>query len=128
MSSPFLQYQSIPIKHFLTNPDSLSVFPSIPITNQRSDQTKAANYPQPVNLDAYLTKKTWLKNVAKDSSYHLDHISALPVFYDAATLFTLDMKPSFTGINPKPDSIELSFYMKLNPSDTVKKISTTVGD
>ncbi len=76
LTSPFLQYQSIPVKHFLTNPDSLLTFTSIPITNLRSDQTLPANYPQPVNMVVHLTTTNPLKQSSGgDSTFLLDHIA-----------------------------------------------------
>ncbi len=129
LTSPFVQYQSIPVWHFFTNPDNFLRFPSLSITNQRSDQTKAANYPQPVNLVAHLTTTTRLnKVVAPPSRLLLDSLPALTVFHDQPTLFTLNNKPSFAGLDPKTDSIALKFQIKLNTGDNVKKISVNVGD
>ncbi len=128
LTSAFLQYQSIPVWHFLTNPDSLLAFPSLPVTNQRSDQTKAANYPQPVNLVAHLTTITRLNKVITQNSSLLDSLPALTVYHDAATLFTLKNKPSLTGLDSKTDSIALRFQVKLNTGDNIKKVSVNVGD
>jgi hypothetical protein len=128
LTSAFVQYQSIPVWHFLTNPDSLLAFPSLPVTNQRKDQTIAANYPQPVNLVAHLTTTSRLNNVVTQSTSLLDSLPAQTVYHDQATLFTLNNKPTLTGLDPKTDSIALKFQIKLNTGDNVKKISPNVGD
>jgi hypothetical protein len=128
ISSAFLQYQSIPIKHFLTNPDSILTFPSIAVTNQRKDQTRAASYPQPVNMVTRLTTTTRLNKTVTQNTIQLDSLNAQPVYYDQPTIFTLNAKPSFTGLDPKTDSIALKFQIKLNTADRVDKISVNVGD
>ncbi len=127
-TSPFLQYHSIPVWHFLTNPDSLLAFPSLPVTNQRSDQTIAANYPQPVNLVTYLTTTTRLNKVVKENTILLDSIPAQTVYHDQSTTFTLNNKPALSGLDPNTDSIALKFKIKLFTGDNVKKVSANIGD
>ncbi len=128
LTSAFDQYQSIPVRHFLSKGDSLFTYPSISVTNQRKDQTLKANYAQPVNLVTHLTQVTRLNKVVKDSTFLLDSLSAQAVYYDSKTVFTLNKKPTFANLNPKVDSIALKFHIKLNTGDNVKKVSVNVGD
>jgi len=128
LTSAFAQYYSIPVWHFLTNPDSLLIFPSLPVTNQRSDQTIAANYPQPVNLVAHLLTTTRLNKIVTQRESLLDSLPAQTVYHDQPTLFTLNNKPALTGLDPKTDSIALKFQIKINTGDNIKKISVNVGD
>ena len=128
LSSAFLQYQSLPIKHFLTKPDSILALPSISVTNQRKDQTVKANYPQPVNLVAHLTTTTRLKKIITQTTLQLDSLPAQTVYYDQPTLFTFNVKPQLTGIDPKTDSIALKFQIRVNTGDNERKISVNKGD
>jgi len=128
LSSAFVQYQSIPAKHFLAHPDSLLTYPSLPVTNQRRDQTIAANYPQPVNLVTHLTTTTRLNKAVSAATILLDSLPAQTVFHDVPTIFTLNKKPSFAAVDPKTDSIALKFSVQLHTGDNKKKINVNVGD
>ncbi len=127
--SPFLkQYQSIPVKHFLANPDSLMVHPAITVTNQRKDQSIQANYPQPVNLDAQLTVATRLNQVTSVNSVPFYSVAAKEVFYGQPTIFSLDTLHSFSSLDPRTDSIALKFNIKISTKDNVLKIGANQGD
>jgi len=128
LSSFLKQYQSIPVKHFLVNPDSLMVHPSITVTNQRTDQSVQANYPQPVNLDALLTVGSRLKKVTSVTTVPFYSVPAKEVFYGQPTIFSLDTIHSFNSLDLKTDSIALKFGIKISTKDNVLKIGSSQGD
>ena len=128
LSSFLKQYQSIPVKHFLANPDSMMVYPSIVVTNQRKDQSVQANYPQPVNLDAQLAIATRLDKATSMTTVPFYSVPAKEVFYGQPTIFSLDTTHSFSSIDLKTDSIALKFSIKISTKDNVLKIGTSQGD
>ncbi|GHM98668.1 hypothetical protein WSM22_01580 [Cytophagales bacterium WSM2-2] len=128
LTTVFQQYFAIPVKHLLSKGDSLLDLPSLTLTNQRIDQTVAANYPQPTNLIARLVTATRLNKVVTKNSSLLDSIPAVEIFNDHSTKVTLNKLPSFLSLDPKVDSIGLKFQFKLNSGDNVKKINSNIGD
>jgi len=128
LTSIFQQYYSIPVKHLLSKGDSLLVFPSLTLTNQREDQTVAANYPQPANLVVRLTTTSRLSKVVTKNTVLLDSVPAIEIFHDHPTKTSLNSLPSFKTMDPKIDSIGLKFQYKLNSGDNVKKINVNTGD
>ncbi len=128
LSSLLKQYQSIPVKHFLANPDSIMVHPTITVTNQRKDQSVQANYPQPVNLDAMLTVASRVNKVTSISTTPFYSVAAKEVFFGQPTVFSLDTTHSFSNLDLQTDSIALKFNIKISTKDNVLKIGSNRGD
>ncbi len=122
MSSVFTQYQSIPVKHFLANPDAHIVSPSFVVTNQRSDLQ------QPVDFDANLTTTVRQNKVVTKTTVPFYSSPALAVVFGQPQLFAFNSAYSFNGLNPSIDSIALKFDIQINTKDNIKKINSSSGD
>jgi len=129
LTSLFKQYQSLPVKHFLANPDSIVTYPSTLVTNQRRDQTNQNNG-QGVPLTAQLTTTTRLNKVITQSTAPFDFIKAISVYFNHFTPFVLDTVHSFSGFDKDTDSIALKFKIWITTKDNLVKIdaSTNQGD
>jgi hypothetical protein len=136
LSSIFYQYQSIPVKHFLTAPNENLKAPSVRLTNQRKDQAtggQPSNYSASVNT---VTKKNGVVTTSKVVLANEDKIG-FGILYDRSNFFTL--KDSFKDLlklnllDPLIESLSLEFIFNISADDNqikTKNIATgaDVGD
>lgn len=122
LTSLFKQYQSIPVWHFLHNPDSVMTPPSIVVTNQRKDLQ------QPVNLDAEISIATRVNKVVTQNTYPFYAAPAQAVFFGQPKTFVLDTIHSLKGLDPKTDSIGLNLNLWISTKDNKVKVNFNQGD
>ncbi|MBS1491721.1 MAG: T9SS type A sorting domain-containing protein [Bacteroidetes bacterium] len=136
ISSPFRQYQSLPIKHLLASGKSALTKPSVWVNNLRADKTPTQNGAEPRNLAAHLTTTTRLNKVVTSATIKLDSVSsASELLFRVPVLFTFDSLLNLSGVNPHTDSLAFTFMANIHEGDNSIKKSilvngnpTTVGD
>ncbi len=128
LSKPFLQYYSMPVKHFLSNPDSLMAYPSLKINNLRSDQTQQGFGGQDVSMVTRVTTTTRVNKLVTQQPVFVDSLNAIIVYYNQQVEFALDSLPSYSNLDLKTDSIGLKFHSQIITKDNELKIGLNSGD
>jgi len=128
LSKPFHQYYSMPVKHFLSNPDSLIVYSSLKINNIRSDQTPQGFGGQGVSMVTQVTTTTRVNKLVTQEPVFTDSLDAIIVYYNQQEEFGMGSLPSFLGLDLKTDSIGLKFHSKIITKDNQLKIGLNSGD
>ncbi|MBS1949809.1 MAG: T9SS type A sorting domain-containing protein [Bacteroidetes bacterium] len=136
ITSPFVQYQSLPVKHLLASGKSALTRPSVWVNNLRADKTLTQNGAEPRNLAAFLTTTTRVNKVVSSSTVQLDSVSSnRELLFQVPVHFTFDSLLNLNSIDPKTDSLVYTFQANIHQGDnSVKKsvvvhgLPTTVGD
>ncbi|HCW08143.1 MAG TPA: hypothetical protein DGG95_12350 [Cytophagales bacterium] len=118
------QYRSMPVKHLMAKGDTVLNYISIPVTNQRKDQTPTG---QPVSLKSYITTSFRLKGSTTSigpilyDTLNASTFSPFGVAYGANTIFEFDSIPNVNALAPKVDSVAYGIKIFLNTADNEKK-------
>lgn len=123
LTSLFLNYTAIPIKHFLTSPSTLLTKPVFIIDNRRRDQTTLG---QPVNYvsDAIITTRKG--SVISKNTINLnnnDEEGKASVRYNTRLPITLTAIPGPDQFASDADSISVKIKVVLSTDDNLVKVT-----
>jgi hypothetical protein len=129
----FVDFQSIPIKHFLLSPSALTQLPKFVVTNQRKDQSLANSNSQGFGFSSsVIISRTLFNGVAKQKKELTNNASTnLRVFYQRPIEFSVTTLPSsdLTAIDTTIRKIVFDFKFSITPGDnTPKKFDGSPND
>jgi hypothetical protein len=120
------QYQSIPVKHLLDQGEAVLDNITFPVSNLRADILS----PQPLHVTSELTIVKRLNGITSAPATNFYDSITLPVRYGTNTnyVFGTTRFPQLSIIDPKTDSLALTFNIYLNKSDNLEKYKHSDGD
>jgi hypothetical protein len=128
LTSPFVSYRAMPVKHFFSSPTTNSVKPSLIITNLRQDQI--AGNGQPVSYSSSASISINKKNqapVITDLPLDVNLNIGSELVFKEQRVVTLNTMPDPASLDQSADSINMKLNIIFDTGDN--KIKTpTEGD
>ncbi len=127
LTSLFSNYTALPINHFLTDPATNLVKPSLIINNRRRDQTPGNG--QPVSYYSYATIDTKKNGIVTRDDFSLDSDLSIgnELIYNVARQLTLNKIPTLDKFDADADSISIKIRLRLDTRDNTIQ-TPTEGD
>jgi len=124
LTSLFQSYQSVPLKHFFTDPAGHLAKPSLVLTNRRQDQPQGQG--QPVSYSSTSVIATKKDNAVTTIPITLD--TGLPIgndlYYNEKRVLTLNQIPATSFFDSQADSIGIQINLSLDTRDNTIKTGT----
>jgi hypothetical protein len=126
LTSLFKEYQSMPLKHFRLD-TSLTLQPSITVSNQRKDQTLSnENNPQSfnVNLKVKILKTQNNTTSASDFAFNQTGNKIVVYYQDLIKVNFTKLPPDLKSIDADIERMSLDFKGSIDAGDNTPKTST----